>query len=95
MNHLKISAFIKSVEDETNPYIFKGSQTRFKHFAGLCQKIFTYLKIDERIKDILVLLFRAVLPLDSCLENIHTYKSLVKIFEHTDVEERRVCGICS
>ena len=50
MNHLKLSAFIKSVEDETNPYIFKGSQTRFDLFDGLCQNFFTYLKIDERKK---------------------------------------------
>jgi len=44
---------------------------------------------------LLVLLLRACLPRESCLENITTYKKFTKIFEFSDVIEKKICPNCS
>ena len=54
-----------------------------------------FLKIDGRAKDVLVLFIRACLPRESKLENVKNYSRLVNIFDFSEIEERKICGICS
>jgi hypothetical protein len=95
MNSCKLKSFMHKVNADVDPYLYPNSQIKFKHFVAMVVKIFEYLNLGARQKNLLVLLLRACLPRESLLEGVLNYKSLISIFEFSDTKERKICGICS
>jgi hypothetical protein len=95
MDKLKFEEFMRKVNLEADPDLYPNSQIKFKHFVAICVRVFELIHISSRGKDLLVLLLRACLPRESYLENITTYKKFTKIFDFSDVTEKKICPNCS
>ena len=84
---------MRKVNSEADPDFYPNSQIKLKHFVAICVRVFELIHISYRGKELLVLLLRACLPRESYLENVTTYKKFTKIFDFSDVIEKRIAQI--
>jgi hypothetical protein len=50
---------MEKVNADADPDLYPNSQIKYKHFVSMVARVFEYLKISKRAKNLLVLLFRA------------------------------------